>query len=390
MTRRNGCYLLALCCFWASSSSAQTITLEEEVVEIVEEEITYEVTETVPVEVITTGTSEDLMGDWSISGGTMITGDGVRFDYRGGTATQTFDLSQYDSISQINYSFDAIGCNNSIGGSCADPKGPLDYITVTMTYGQETWSDTVEMNYLNGFQTYDFTYNPTGYADTATLSLYGIDPGYWGGWYGGIAINHDFTVDYTMTEIVLQEVTRVVTETVQREVTRIVTRTIEVPDVVSVDTPAVVDIAPIAIPAPEPVAPPPPTVVEVQVSNTQQEVVASFSIDVSETIEEISSDGEASTEELSASVESAVRREVNVDSGGGYDPVSAAVAVAVMAQTPAAQGFAQYQQQSIPSVPFYAPVALDGGTVYDNPMGRFFSGASEVRWDQMVESQWQR
>lgn len=397
----------ALCCC-CSFSSAETITVEEQVTEIVQVEVTREVTETVPVE--TTVTQQTQVSpaptDFSLNGGVMSQGDYIRFDYRGGTASTTLDMSKYELINSINHSFMAIGCNNQIGGSCEDPNGKLDVLTVTFTYGSDTWSNTVNPNNLDGWTNYSFTYTPTqgNWSPSATLQFYGIDPGYWGGWYGPITTPGTLDINYDVTEIVMQEITRTITEIVEQEVTRTITRTYEIPDPVQVEV-TIPDIQPVAsvetveVAATSIAAPAAPEVVQVEVTNSANEVVATIEIDVAPVVAEIQAEGgnqEVSQAEVEAKVEEALEKKssggsISVSVKDPFDPVQSAVAIAVMAST-APQGFDSYQAASVQlaAKPFYQDTGMPGGITYDNPAQRLFTGASEQRWDNMVDSQWQR
>lgn len=394
--------LAACCCF--SSSNAETITVIEEVTEIVQEEVTTTITEQVPIETTVTEQATVTPGNWSISGGAQILPDGtIVFDYRGGTATSTVDLSQYQVVNSITHQFIATGCNNMIGGAgCGDPNGRLDQLTVTFTYGNQTWSNTLQPNNLDGWSNYSFTYNVNqgNWSPDATLQFYGIDTGFWAGWYGPATQPGTLDVSYDVTTIVMEEITRQVTEIVEREITRQITRTYEVPDPVqmeipSIDVPVVQTTEVASVTAAPEIAP-----VQVEVTNAQQEVVATIEIDVAPVVAEIqeqSGNQEVSKEEVQAKVEEAM---ANKQSSGGrlsvqvsnpFDPVQAAVAIAIMNQGEASSGFNQYQAGTLPDAgQFYPVVGLDGGINYDNPAQRLFTGASEGRWDEMVDSQWQR
>lgn len=73
-----------------------------------------------------------------------------------------------------------------------------------------------------------------------------------------------------------------------------------------------------------------------------------------------------------------------------YSPVMDSIKVALMVRNQSTVGFQQYQQQTIPDVSFYAVTSYDGGQNIDNPLGRWFVGASDLKMQEMVDSQWQR
>ena len=401
--------LASVLCCCCSFSSAETITVEEEVTETVREEVTRTVIELVPTETTVTKTDVVTPDGFSLKGGAQITNDGnIQFDYRGGTATSVIDLSQYQAINSITHNFMALGCNNRIGGSgrCADPTGYLDVLTINFTYGNQSWSNTVEPNNLDGWVDYSFSYtiNNGNWAPDATLQFYGIDTGFWGGWYGPTTTPGTLDISYDMTTIVMEEITRTITEIVDREVTRTITKTYEIPDPVQVEV-AIPDIQPVAsvetveVAATSIAAPVAPEVVQVEVTNSANEVVATIEIDVAPVVAEIQAEGgnqEVSQDEVEAKVEEALEKKssggsISVSVKDPFDPVQSAVAIAVMAST-APQGFDSYQAASVQLAanPFYQDTGMPGGITYDNPAQRLFTGASEQRWDNMVDSQWQR
>jgi len=150
-------------------------------------------------------TGDLLTGTWDVNGsvldhtypGGFLNGH-VHTDFQGGSISQTIDLSAYQGQQEYNYHTQVYACENQIGGHCG--SGTLDTFTVTLTLDTgETWTDT----FLVGqqWQDIDITYTPTADALSATLDLYGIDNGYWGGWYGPVYYAGEFTVKYDPTLI---------------------------------------------------------------------------------------------------------------------------------------------------------------------------------------------
>ena len=146
-------------------------------------------------------TTDDLLnGQWNITGSILDhTCDGcyldghVHTDWQGGAITQTIDLSQYTNQSEFNYYTRVTACENQIGGHCN--SGNLDTFTVTLTTDTgDNWTDTFYVG--NQWEDVDLYYTPTADATTAELSVYGIDNGFWGGWYGPVYYAGQFTATY--------------------------------------------------------------------------------------------------------------------------------------------------------------------------------------------------
>jgi hypothetical protein len=116
-----------------------------------------------------------------------------------------------------------------------------------------------------------------------------------------------------------------------------------------------------------------------------EEAVQESSEDVEQSVEV----AEESTDEQQAS-KSEVRENTRKPTASGYSVALDSVKVALMVQNEASRAFTAYQQETIQDVPFYSPVAIDGGQTVDNPLGRWMTGASDILMDEMVDSQWQR
>lgn len=117
----------------------------------------------------------------------------VHTDWMGGSINQTIDLSQYTGLSELNYYTQVTACENRIGGHCG--SGNLDTFTVTLTLDNgDTWTDTFYVG--NSWEEIDLTYTPTSDANTAELGVYGVDNGFWGGWYGPVYYGGELTATY--------------------------------------------------------------------------------------------------------------------------------------------------------------------------------------------------
>lgn len=168
----------------------------------------------------TTTTTSNLtttnLNNWSQSGGSIyVSPDGstATYNWQGGTLTSpNIDLNSTLSLTEIqkgfttNYGVDIkFWCSNNIYGYCENPTGTKD--TVVMTQ-QLTGSDgtiitqnrVITEGYNPSFVNYKDTIiinqnSLTNY--TISLKLYGIDNGYWAGYWGPTVSNPSLTVDYT-------------------------------------------------------------------------------------------------------------------------------------------------------------------------------------------------
>jgi hypothetical protein len=129
----------------------------------------------------------------------------------------------------------------------------------------------------------------------------------------------------------------------------------------------------------------------------QEETEASESESVDEVVDETNEDQEKveapqtsepaeETEEQAESVEEVEKPKQR----SRYSVALDSVKVALMVRNEATRGFATYRKETVPDVPFYVSVPLDGGEVVDNPLQRWFVGSSDVLMDEMVNSQWQK
>jgi uncharacterized membrane protein YgcG len=409
----------------------------ETVIERIESTETITVLETVQTEVVTpTTTGNTLCPTCNVAGGgtggVSINPDGYVYSYTGGTVAHTVGLSEYMSQSEfnagfeINASVDTLTCLNTIGSntSCDDVGNPTaDTLSLTLTVsdGLETYTNTstysIDWSPASGFDTvYGYLDVPENnlqdYA-TATLSVYGIDNGYWGGYYGPYVTNPTMNFTYDAVSVVLQEIERQVTQvTVDYITTNLLSDSsiftseyVGDPTMDTVATPQItVDDIDVQI---EPVgsgtfqatvtATDPATgeqqvqVLEVEVADLEIKELESFDEQDSGSVSEAGPNegSEGNSEGGSSSGSGGNKSGSGRNGGGSFNPVLESVRVALMAQSEATQNFAAYQQKQLPSVAFYEPVALDGGVNYDNPTGRWMTGASEVMWDNMVDSQWQ-
>ena len=248
--------------------------------------------------------------------------------------------------------------------------------------------------------------------DYGTMELYGIDRGYYQEYYGPGFSDPFVELTYNViTEVINSVINTVEMQTINTtdvyvyesiyhppvidvqlepisatefevevlQVDSFGVETVEVFEVtldveMSTEEPAAMEIEAIeAAPEPEEEA------VEVQVEEAKEDVQESGS-DVEESVDTPDEKPEPKTE---------VRRANSPSKPQAYSVALDSVKVALMVQNESASVFKTYQQQAVPDVPFYRPVALDGGETIDNPYASYMTGASDILMDEMVDMQWQ-
>jgi len=226
-------------------------------------------------------TTNDLLdGQWTVTGSVLDhTCDGcylnghVHTDWQGGAITQTIDLSSYLNQSELNYFTSVTACENQIGGHCS--SGNLDTFTVNLTLDNgESWTDTFYVG--NQWQDIDLSYTPTSDAGSAELSVYGVDNGFWAGWYGPLYYAGEFTATYDPNYVPPEPEPIVVPAVEDPVVLTSVLDSVIMPDPVmslpEVEIP-VVEVAPVVEVSVDPVASPEP--VESSPEPTTTEVASS-------------------------------------------------------------------------------------------------------------------
>ena len=125
-----------------------------------------------------------------------------------GTASQTFDLTPYNDIGQIDYGMSSFGCNNIPGGgslTCNQTNQPeyYDKITVELNYGGQLYTDIVTLDFNDFYVDYSFSVETTFDADSATLSFSSIDPAADANWYmAGATHSAFFNVTYNVIDLI--------------------------------------------------------------------------------------------------------------------------------------------------------------------------------------------
>ena len=340
--------------------------------------LVYLLVGSVAAEETTTGNLIDDYG-WLESGGILNHYNHHHTDWQGGSVTQAIDLSEYEGQTSYNYNTEVYGCGNRIGGHCG--SGVADTFTVTLTLDTgETWTDTIYTT--SSWQEVDLTYTPTEDASLATIELYGIDNGYWAGWYGAVFYSGSFTVtfDPTLTEVILPaanpELTTVLPADPMSDPSMGMTT-----DVTAVEVPQVqvqtVEVAP--TPVAQPTATPQPTqTAQAQPQQSQEQPKS-----------ESKSSGTVSVRTaagvVSANVDVATASTASIGDAFGdpSNPVAQAVMVAVMASNGANLTEARLVQPKLPKAPRMRERGLESRFWLD-------SLRSEVRFQKhMVDKQWQ-
>ena len=126
--------------------------------------------------------SENLIDPdaWEIEGDVWYDPDEwIRFGTDGGSATQAIDFSAYEQINTIKYGMQAIGCNNE-GNSWCNVGTAYDELVITLKYGDEEFVYNVELDYNEGFISFDNVVDPVAtYADSGWMRIYGRDVEEW-------------------------------------------------------------------------------------------------------------------------------------------------------------------------------------------------------------------
>jgi len=414
----------------------------ETIIEKVETVETSTVLETTQTEVLTKKTTDntvcfgcDVFG--STTGGVITNGNSAVFNYQGGTISGTVALEDYLIKSEINRGFtvnasaDVMTCLQTIGSnvSCydvGDPTADTFKITISVTDGVTNYSNvtthTIDWNPDNFQTVYGYLNVPENnlsLSATATLELYGIDNGYWGGYYGPTVTNPTMSFTYDEAAYITQTIERQIQTTVTDYITSNLLTEQSTQEKVFIGDPVQDTVtSPVELAAPEPIKvkiepisqdtikatvevkqPNGETkteTMEVKVTEMKIEKIKSLDSEASDDKEmdtaRVEGDGSGS-KESDASGGKSVSKGKSKGSGGNntqvYSTVMESVRLAVMQQSDAARNFTQYQNVSLPVTPFYPPEIIDGGQVYDNPYGMWWTEAQDMIWNNMVDMQWQ-
>ena len=156
-----------------------------------------------------TQTTENVLSATQASNNVAVNVDAgtYRYSFQTGQVSAVGPLPQYDptQILTLNWSFQALyDCNNSFGGYCGDPDGIEDEIQAFLGVGnlagdydlREVFNRrdfNQEWQTFTGTEVYDFG---TAY-EAATLTIEGVDRGFWAGNYGPAVRNPSVVAIYT-------------------------------------------------------------------------------------------------------------------------------------------------------------------------------------------------
>ena len=369
-----------------------------------------------------TDTNTNLGGNYGMSGADFTTGN----QQMGGGSRVYEGSFEEEDIQSIDYGVTVYSHgSNTVVPECGNTTGDCrdDFRITVSLFHEEQLVDTITHEYIginwSGSRDYSFTEDVSSLTfDYGKMELYGIDRGYYGGYYGP-----GFSDPYVIATY------NVVEEVVNRIVSYTTMQTVNTTDVYvydSVYNPQVevtsVDVQPLTETTFE---------VTVEVESFETQIVEVFEVEfesielegfdeiepdveiveietdmadpevepetvaenVSETVEdtqEVEPVAESTEpDETEEPVEEVVEEKPRAKASQ-YSVVMDSIKVALMVQNATNQAFTAYRTETIPDVPFYSPVQIDGGEVVDNPYGRWMTGASEVLWDDMVDLQWQK
>ena len=372
----------------------------------------------------TTDTNISLGGNYGMPGadfttGNQQTGGGGRV-YEGSFPVDNKDTLEYGATVYSHGS-------NAVLPPCQNTTGDCrDEFRITMTlFHEEQVVETYTHSYTgvnwSGSRQYDFSQDVSTLTfDYGTMELYGIDRGFYGGYYGPGFSDPYVYLTYNVIEEVIQRVVsyvemRTVTTTEVYAYDSIYNPTVEVLDIqlepisdtefeviveVQDMTTEIVEVFEVEV---ETVAP------EIESFETEMEIeeVEVFESEIEEPVGETAEVTDVQPEEgpteegsgqLQEEAEASEPDAVEKPKASSQSPSKAAkysvaldtVRVALMVQNDAARAFDSYRQEAIPDVPFYSPVQIDGGETVDNPLGRWMTGASDLLMEEMVDMQWQR
>lgn len=150
---------------------------------------------------------------WTKSGMVTNTSDGVIFGWQGGSVSNTLsslgltttELQKgFSSTFATDISF---WCNNNIGGWCENISGyAKDTVILTQTYTNNLGisvsqnrniTEGYNRNFVNYQDTIIVNANPNITSYSVNLNIYGIDNGYWAGYWGAIVKNPSLSISYT-------------------------------------------------------------------------------------------------------------------------------------------------------------------------------------------------
>ena len=355
----------------------------------------------------------------------------------GGSRTYDINVSNYDNKKEIDYGATVYSHqSNTTLPTCSNTTGDCqDEFKITVRlYDDGVLQNTYTHNYSSinwqGSQDYSFSQDVRSLTfNSAELELYGMDAGYYQGYYGpGFSdVFFNLTYDY-ITEVINQVITQAEMITIKQTTeyeydSQYIPPPIEVDytdytadagmtfeleldtfdggmanfEVEVTDTPT--GDFEIKITEVESFDSEPQQVAQIEErepdgeSNQQQNVVQE-----TEAPKSTNTPNESASNEKGDGEQKSVSQERTKGDGGSkssnsqtaaYSTVMESVRIAVMQQSDAVRSFNEYQQITLADNQFYPPYELDGGKTYDNPYADYYTGAADYLWNEMVDMQWQ-
>ena len=416
---------------------------------------TVQVVEEKTDQLINTGTVTDTnvstsCDNFGMTGADVCTGNE---SLGGGGRIFEFDVSNIDNKKEIDYGATVYSHeSNAQLPTCGNTTGDCqDEFKITIRLlDQGTLKQTYTHNYASvdwsGTRDYSFNQNISNIAfDTASLELYGMDAGYFQGYYGPGFSDVFFNLTYdSISEVINQIITQVEMTTIKQtteyaydsqyippppievdytdytvdagvtfeleldtfdggvatfEVEVMDTPTgdfeIEIVEVESFDA----DLPDTEVAEPTEVASVEQEPVEESVNDEQSNETTEGETKESEPVRTAESSGdsdEVGTETGGENTDSTEKPKSSNTKGSNkrstsvaYSTVMETVRLVTMQQSQAVKNFNEYRLVAIPTTEFYTSYQLDGGNNYDNPYAEYYTGASDYLWNEMVDLQWQ-
>ena len=366
----------------------------------------------------------------------------------GGSKTYTFDVSDYTNKKELDYgsSVTSHASNANVPLCSATNNDCKDEFKLTVKLlNNGVVSQTYTHNYASmnwtGTQNYSFNQDVSALSfDTAQLELYGMDAGYYSGYFGPAFSNTYFNLTYDhLTEVINTIINNVtMTSILNTQEYAYDSEYIPPPPPIEVDyTDYTVD-AGVTFEMELDTFDGGMATFEVEITDAGMgefdieinEVEAVETIEVAqadveqepatepEQTETVEPEAEAETNEPEPDVQedqsSKSSEEATTEDGGNdtetpkkeskpsdkkksnsrstaiaYSTILETTRMIVMQQSQAVKSFDTYTQVSLPTMEFYPVYEIDGGDNYDNPYGMWWMGASDVLMNDMVEMQWQ-
>jgi hypothetical protein len=363
-----------------------------------------------------TDTNVSVGGNFGMPGADFTTGHeglsgGTRM-YEGGFENENIQTLDYGVTVHSHSSNTSVPACSNTTSDCRD-----DFSVTVSLYYQDELVDTLTHSYTGmnwaGSRDYEWSEDVSALTfDYGTMELYGIDRGFYSGYYGPGFSDPYVRATYNVMEQVIQRVVEYVQMETIRKSDVYVYESIYNPPVQIVDIQIepltdtdfevlvfeidevgneVVEVFEVEVSELEVEIGDEMEPVSIEVDDSESEPVAIEEVsEETETVQESSEDVEQSVEVAEESEDEQPRPTTKVRKSSNYSPVLDSIKVALMVQNEASRAFTAYQQETVPDVPFYSPVDIDGGNTVDNPMAQWLIGASEILWDDMVDSQWQK